>query len=83
MIGDKSITILCNNCKLDVTFPNLIIGKKKVINCPRCGCGVFNTWNDLKTDHGQPNKTAPSYQSSVNQNPNSNNSGVNLNKERF
>lgn len=79
MIGDKSITILCQNCKLDVTFPNLIIGQKKYVNCPRCGCGVFNQFSTLAVDQGQPNKTAPSYKGSVNANMNKENSGFKLN----
>ena len=84
MIGDKSITILCQNCKLDVTIPNIVIGKKHYHNCPRCGAGVFNTWNDLNTSLGAPNKTAPSYQEGVNANMDKRNSGFKLNAtQRF
>lgn len=79
MIGDKSITILCQNCKLDVTFPNILIGKKHYINCPRCGAGVFNTFNTLAIDQGQPNVTAPSFEGSVNNNMKKENSGFKLN----
>ena len=80
MIGDKSITILCQNCKLDVTFPNILVNRKKHYhNCPRCGCGIFNTWNDLYADQGQPNKTAPTYQEGVNANMDKRNSGFKLN----
>ncbi len=79
MIGDKSISILCQNCKLDVTFPNFIIGQKKVVNCPRCGCGIFNTFSVLSTDKGQPNVTAPTFEGSVNENMNKENSGFKLN----
>lgn len=78
MKGDKSNTILCNNCSLDVTFPNFILGQQPFVNCPRCGCGVFNEWNDLKTAQGQPSKTAPSYKGSVNNNPDRRNSGSSL-----
>ena len=80
MIGDKSITILCQNCKLDITFPNFLIDiKKHYINCPRCGCGIFNEYSTLAVDQGQPNKTAPTYKGSVNQNMKKENSGFKLN----
>lgn len=82
-VNDKSNTIECNNCKLDVTFPNFIIGKKHFVNCPRCGCGVFNEWNNLPIDQGQPSKNPPSYLPSANKNPDARNSGAGLNKERF
>ena len=79
MIGDKSIGIFCNNCKLDVTFPNFIIGKQKYVNCPRCGCGIFNTYSTLAVDKGQPNVTAPTFEGTVNDNMNKENSGFKLN----
>ena len=73
MTGDKSINILCSYCKLDVTIPG------GVKSCPRCGCGLFNTSNNLGTDKGQPNKTSPTYKGSVNRSMDSRNSGFKLN----
>lgn len=78
-MSGKNISILCNNCKLDVTIPNFVIGKKKYVNCPRCGCGVFNTISTLAVDQGQPNVTPPTFEGTVNDNMKKENSGFKLN----